>query len=83
MIERIEGKAQGSENIFGLSPRYEDLSWDGLNFSQDQFNSVIGIDHAAWTAELKLHDELFTTLEYHLPEALKATKAALEAKLSA
>ncbi len=83
MIERVEGKAEGSENIFGLSPRYEDLSWDGLNFSAEQFNSVIGVDHAAWTAELKLHDELFTTLEYHLPEALKATKAALEAKLAA
>jgi len=26
----IEGKAQGTENFFGISPRYEDLEWAGL-----------------------------------------------------
>jgi len=84
MIERVEGKAQaGVEHLFGLTPKYEDLTWDGLNFSREQYASVTSIDHAAWTEELKLHTELFTTLEYHLPEALKATKAKLEAALAA
>ncbi|MBK6853019.1 MAG: phosphoenolpyruvate carboxykinase (GTP) [Burkholderiales bacterium] len=83
MLGRIEGKAGGAENIFGVSPTYGDLNWAGLDFSQAQFDSVIGIDHAAWQQELKLHDELFTQLAYHLPAELVATKQALEQRLAA
>ena len=43
---------------------------------------MIGIDHAAWEQEMKLHGELFDTLAYHMPEELKATKAKLEAALA-
>jgi phosphoenolpyruvate carboxykinase (GTP) len=83
MLGRIDGKAGGAENIFGVSPTYGDLNWAGLDFSQAQFDSVIGIDHAAWQQELKLHDELFTQLAYHLPAELVATKQALEQRLAA
>ena len=83
MIERVEGQGQGVENIFGVSPRYDDLSWNGMNFSQEQFNSVIGIDRDAWVQEMKLHGELFETLAHNMPEELKATKAKIEAALNA
>jgi phosphoenolpyruvate carboxykinase (GTP) len=83
MLGRLEGTAGGSENIFGVSPNYSDLNWTGLNFSQAQFDSVIGIDHAAWQQEMKLHGELFEQLAHNLPAELKATKAAIEAKLNA
>ena len=87
MIDRIEGKAtqspQAQENIFGLSPNYKDLNWSGLAFSQDEFNTVTSIDKAAWTDELKLHDELFTQLAYHLPAELSQTKAQLQARVAA
>jgi len=83
MVGRLEGKANGTENAFGLSPNYEDINWNGLNFTKDQFQSVIGIDKAAWAQELKLHDELFTQLAYNLPAAMPATKAKLEQRLAA
>jgi phosphoenolpyruvate carboxykinase (GTP) len=83
ILGRIQGTAKGSENAFGLSPNYEDLNWKGLNFTQDQFQSVIGIDKAAWAQELKLHDELFTQLSYHLPAEMPATKAKIEQRLAA
>ncbi len=82
MIERIEGQGQGEGHFFGISPRYEDLDWTGLDFSKEQFNSIIDADPAAWQAELKLHDELFTTLAYHLPAELTATKQKMEAALA-
>jgi phosphoenolpyruvate carboxykinase (GTP) len=81
MLERVDGATTGVENVFGVSPRYEDLTWTGLDFSKAQFDSVIGVDHAAWTQELKLHDELFAQLSHHLPQALVDTKAKLQAKL--
>jgi phosphoenolpyruvate carboxykinase (GTP) len=27
MIDRIEGKAAGSDHVFGISPSYEELNW--------------------------------------------------------
>ena len=83
VVGRIEGKAQGAENAFGISPRYEDLNWNGLNFSKEQFARIIGMDHADWQQELKLHEELFTKLAYHLPAELGATKQRIAEKLAA
>jgi phosphoenolpyruvate carboxykinase (GTP) len=83
MIDRIEGKAEGIEHVFGVSPRYEDLNWSGLDFSAEQFDIVTHIDKAAWQAELKLHAELFQQLAHHLPKELPATKAAIEQRLAA
>ena len=83
MIERIEGTGKGLENLTGTSPSYSDLNWTGLKFSAEQFNTVTNIDKAAWQAELKLHEELFTQLQHHLPQALTDTKAELEKRLAA
>ncbi len=83
MIDRVEGKAQGVDHVFGVSPRFEDLNWTGLDFSAEQFETVSSIDKAAWQAELKLHTELFEQLAHHLPKELPATKAAIEERLAA
>jgi phosphoenolpyruvate carboxykinase (GTP) len=83
IIDRIEGKAEGVDHVFGVSPRYEDLNWTGLDFSAEQFATVTSIDKAAWQAELKLHAELFQQLAHHLPKELPATKAAIEQRLAA
>ncbi|MGB6054773.1 MAG: phosphoenolpyruvate carboxykinase (GTP) [Burkholderiaceae bacterium] len=83
MLDRIEGKAGGVENVFGVSPEYGDLRWDGLEFSQAQFDQITSIDKAAWQAELKLHSELFEKLKHNLPVELVATKEKLEQKLAA
>ncbi len=83
MIDRIEGNAPGAENVFGISPAYNELNWTGLDFTADQFKTVTHVDKAAWVEELKLHEELFTQLAYHLPAEMTATKAALEERLAA
>ncbi|HWT18052.1 MAG TPA: phosphoenolpyruvate carboxykinase (GTP) [Variovorax sp.] len=83
MIDRVEGTAKGTEHITGVSPRYEDLNWNGLEFSAEQFATVTSMDKAAWQAELKLHAELFQQLAHHLPKELPETKAAIEQRLAA
>mgnify|MGYP002134499921 FL=1 len=82
MIDRLEGKAQGEQTMFGVAPTYGEINWNGIEFSTEQFKSVTSIDKAAWQAEFKLHDEHFAQLSYHLPKALLDTKAALEARLA-
>jgi phosphoenolpyruvate carboxykinase (GTP) len=83
MIDRLEGQAQGQETMFGVTPTYGELNWTGLNFTAYQFKTVTSIDKDAWVAELKLHEELFTQLAYHLPAEMTSTKAALAARLEA
>ena len=83
MIDRIEGKAQGTEHATGVIPAYQDLNWTGLDFSAEQFNTVTSMDKAAWLAELKLHEELFKQLEFHMPQALIDNKAKLAERLAA
>jgi phosphoenolpyruvate carboxykinase (GTP) len=82
MLERIEGKAGGIENVFGTTPRYGDLTWDGIPFTAEEFETITSIDKDAWREELKLHDELFAKLAYHLPAELTAVKAELEQRLA-
>ena len=82
ILGRVESKAKGESHMFGVSPSHSDLIWEGLNFTEEQFNQVISIDKAAWTEELKLHEELFAQLAHGLPTELVATKAKLAEALS-
>lgn len=83
MLDRIQGQGGGQENVFGVTPGYGDLNWEGLDFSAAQFEQVTHIDRAAWTEELALHEQLFQQLAHHLPAALPATKAKIEQRLAA
>jgi phosphoenolpyruvate carboxykinase (GTP) len=82
MLDRLEGQGGGEEHVFGVTPGYGDLNWEGLDFSQQQFDTVTRIDAAEWQAEMKLHAELFAQLAQGLPAALPAVKAQIEARLA-
>ncbi|KQV88299.1 phosphoenolpyruvate carboxykinase (GTP) [Pelomonas sp. Root1237] len=82
MLDRLEGTGGGQEHVFGVTPGYTDLNWDGLDFSPEKFDTVTRIDAAEWQAEMKLHDELFAQLAFHLPAALPAVKARIEERLA-
>ncbi|MEP7056454.1 MAG: phosphoenolpyruvate carboxykinase (GTP) [Caldimonas sp.] len=83
IVGRVRGTAQGADNAFGTTPRYEDLNWNGLDFSRAQYEQVTSIDKAAWRAELGLHEGLFKQLAHHLPAEITATKGRIEARLGA
>ena len=83
MIDRLEGKAMGADNGFGVSPTFDEITWTGLDFTPAQFATVTSLDKADWKAEIALHTELFSQLAYHLPAQLQSTKAQLEQRLAA
>jgi len=84
ILDRLDGSAPtGVDHFFGISPTFDALNWNGLDFTPEQFATVTSIDKAAWVEELKLHTDLFTQLAYHLPKELADTKARLEAQLAA
>jgi phosphoenolpyruvate carboxykinase (GTP) len=83
IVERAEGRAQGAEHVFGISPRYGDLHWEGLDFGEERFARITSIDRLAWREEFRLHSELFDSLAPRLPDKLLEVKRALEERLAA
>jgi phosphoenolpyruvate carboxykinase (GTP) len=83
MLDRVDGNGGGEHTLFGTSPRYDDISWSGLDFTRAQYQTVMTVDHAAWQQELKLHDGLMDQLSTRLPAQLRTLKSELEARLAA
>jgi phosphoenolpyruvate carboxykinase (GTP) len=82
MLDRIDGKASGVEHVFGTTPRYEDITWTGTDFTRKDFDTITAIDDAASKKEVASHGELFEKLKHHLPKQLADVKAKLEAQLA-
>jgi phosphoenolpyruvate carboxykinase (GTP) len=82
-LERVDGEAGGEQTLFGISPRYDDITWSGLDFTRAQYQTVMTVDHAAWQQELQLHDALMDQLSTRLPAQLRTLKSELEARLAA
>ncbi|MCU0774336.1 MAG: phosphoenolpyruvate carboxykinase (GTP) [Ideonella sp.] len=83
MLERLDGRAGGEEDVFGITPRYGDLNWKGLDFARERFEQVVHHDPQAWGAELRLHDELFRQLGARVPAELDQVRVSIESRLAA
>jgi phosphoenolpyruvate carboxykinase (GTP) len=70
VIDRAHGRALGRETPIGWMPRYEDVHWDGLSFSEQKFDELQHFDEASWKQEVMGHEELFIELHDHLPSEM-------------
>ncbi len=80
IIERAEGKAGGNESALGTIPRYEDIDWNGLDFSKEQFAGVTKLDKEGWLSELEGVKEWFEKMGKKMPAKLAGIRDELEAK---
>jgi phosphoenolpyruvate carboxykinase (GTP) len=85
IARRCQGDAAGNETPLGVMPRFEDLTWVGLEgkLTPAQFAELEEVDRAAWQEELASHDELFGKLGERLPEALEVRRGRMHEKLAA
>jgi phosphoenolpyruvate carboxykinase (GTP) len=67
IADRTRGQALARETPIGWMPRYQDMEWNGLEFSKEQFDELEAFDRAAWRKEVIEHEELFIDLHDHLP----------------
>ncbi len=77
IVDRVHGRTTASEDMLGWTPRYEDLDWRGLKFSEAEFDNVMTTNRDEWVAELASHDELFFKLFKHLPGEFPAIRDLL------
>jgi len=80
MVERISGKAQGTETFLGTSPRYEDLDWSGSQFDQSQFQAAMKLLSPLWVKEAQSHKEFFNQFKDQLPKEFFGLQEKLEAQ---
>ncbi len=70
IVERANNHGKAIESPIGWMPRYEDMSWEGLDFSKDRFNELMSVDRDLWASEILSHEELFMKLYDRLPKEL-------------
>lgn len=70
IINRCDGRARGHETSIGWMPHYHELNFEGLDFSETQFETLMQIDHEEFRQELLSEAELYLRLYDHLPKEL-------------
>ena len=84
IVDRCSGRAQGADTALGVIPRFDDLTWKGLEkFDRARFEELSRVDGSAWSEELKSHDELFGKLGAQLPVALEKRRGTMHERLAA
>jgi phosphoenolpyruvate carboxykinase (GTP) len=69
IVERARGRGYGLESPLGWMPRYEDLTWTGLEgFTRDKFTNLMSISSDEWKNELLSQQEFFSQLYDRLPK---------------
>jgi phosphoenolpyruvate carboxykinase (GTP) len=81
MIDRVKGKAGGTDTPIGVVPGVNDLDWDGLSLSRSDQESLLRVDKAEWAAEVPEIRAFFDRFGARLPEELSRTLDALAHKL--
>ena len=81
IVERARGRAFGKETPIGWMPRHEDMSWSGSDFPQETFEQLQTLERKAWKDEVVEHEELFTTLQDHLPKEMNLERELLVCRL--
>ena len=56
VIDRLEGQCGVTEHAFGVSPRYDDLHWHGLDFTPAQFETVTSMDVDQWLSLIHISE---------------------------
>jgi phosphoenolpyruvate carboxykinase (GTP) len=67
IVDRVRGRAIGKETPIGWTPHYEDIHWQGLDFSREAFDELQKVDRVQWKQEVMDHEGLFLLLHDHLP----------------
>ncbi|MBY0430245.1 MAG: phosphoenolpyruvate carboxykinase (GTP) [Rhodospirillales bacterium] len=81
IVDRVHGRGYGVESPIGVMPRYEDLRWDGLDFSTSKFYELMAVDREAGTQEAHAHEELFNRFFDRLPKEFIYERELLKSRL--
>lgn len=82
IIERVEGKANGSTTPIGIVPSADDLDLEGLDADPADVNEALAVNVQEWRDELPLIEEWFEFVGEKLPTGVKDEFEALKQRLA-
>jgi phosphoenolpyruvate carboxykinase (GTP) len=68
IVQRINGQVSATESPIGWMPKYDDIDWNGLEFSRHDYELIMEVDREAWKTEILAHEELFARMYDKLPK---------------
>ncbi len=78
IVDRVRGRSGAVESPFGLMPRYEDITWAGIDFSKAKYHGITDVARAGLQAEAAEIKQYFGTFGSHLPPELEKQRQELE-----
>jgi phosphoenolpyruvate carboxykinase (GTP) len=81
IVDRVKGRSLGQETPIGWMPRYSDMEWKGMSFSEEKFDGLQKFDREEWHREVIGHEELFIELHDHLPKEMVYERELLICRL--
>jgi phosphoenolpyruvate carboxykinase (GTP) len=82
IVERVNGHGNAEETPIGMMPKYDDLTWTGLDFSMAAFDQIMTVDNEAALREADAQVELFNDFGDRLPAELEAQRLAFKERLA-
>jgi len=71
IAERAGGGASATESVLGYSPDYDDLNWNGLAFSREEFESLMAVDAARLLTECEEQRRYYERIGSGVPAELE------------
>jgi len=81
IVDRVRGRTMAKESPIGWMPHFDDINWEGLDFTESEWDAIMDFDREAWLKELIMHEELFISLRNHLPQELLFERELLKCRL--
>lgn len=70
IFDRVRGQGRGHEAELGWVPHYDELNFEGLDFSSEQFERLMSVSAEEFRGELLSEADLYLDLYDHLPKEL-------------
>jgi phosphoenolpyruvate carboxykinase (GTP) len=81
IVDRLEGKAAANDTAIGRVPAKSSLDISGLSLSDEQMDTLLGVDHEIWRDEASKIPEFFEKFGDRLPKALWDQHSQLVSRL--
>ena len=69
-MDRVCGRGKGHESQLGWMPHFDELNFEGLDFTEENFDLLMQINESEFRQELLSKADLYLELYDHLPKEL-------------
>ncbi len=81
IVQRVNGKAEAVQSPFGMMPRYQDINWSGIDFSEQQYNDIMDINRNGALTEVNEIKGFFDKFGDHLPEEMEKQRQVFKRRV--